>query len=402
MPATSPKISLCSYTYNDARLLRGLLESVATWTMQPDEVVLVDDGSTIPFVLRPEETAGLPARCIRLPENRGFTVAKHTCISAATGDIIVAVDCDSRLYPNFLECAAQQLSDPSIGMMSGCIGLTLSKDILSSYLNVFGDRVYAEEPKDMDFLCGAGFALRREVWEEVGGFGGYDGRTCEDHYLSHIIRERGYRLRLDSRTHVFHARRLTRHAFCQRIWKWCGEAWLRELRPGIPLPGHFQLWFLNPILERCATIIPRFPQEWLYLELLQIAFLASCFCNSLGTPDTLGAPGASCTSGRISFNSGRAMQEVLWQKLAPYPKLRALLKADLLRAGLPPQGALPQGQDDPQNGLGLRREWEPVFAFLDTFAAGGILQWLEETGMRLILEDEARLDADYSTYAEGW
>jgi len=48
------------------------------------------------------------------------------------------------------------------------------------------------------------------------------------------------------------------------------------------------------------------------------------------------------------------------------------------------------------------REWESVFAFLDAFADGGLLQWLEDTGTRLILDDEAALDADYSAYTEDW
>jgi len=320
-----PRISLCSYTYNDARLLHGLLENVKTWTIQPDEIVLVDDGSKVPFTLSREEAATLPVRCIRLPENKGFRTAKHTCISAATGDIIVAVDCDSRLRPNFLECALEQLQDPSIGMMCGCAGTNLNKDILSSYLNVFGDIVYAEQPRDVDFISGVGFALRREVWEEVGGLSGYDGRACEDHYLCQAIKARGYRLRLDSRTHVFHARILTRHAFCQRIWKWCGDAWLRELRPESFLPVHFQTYFLNPILERCATIIQRFPQEWLYLELLQIAFLAASFCNSLGA------------SGRISRHNDQAVQEVLRRKLLPYPIscVPCLKRTFCARASLP-------------------------------------------------------------------
>jgi len=385
-------ISLCSYTYNDARLLHGLLESVKTWTVQPNEIVLVDDGSEVPFTLSCEEAATLPVRCIRLPENRGFRIAKHTCTSAATSDIIVAMDCDSRLHPNFLQCAVEQLSDASIGMMCGCTGIHLNKDILSSYLNVYSDdHRYSEHSVDVDFISGVAYALRREVWEEVGGLGGYDRRVLEDHYLSRIIKEHGYRLRLDSRTHVFHVRKLTRQAFCQRIWKWCGNAWLQELRPGSSLPEHFQTWFLNPILERCATIIPRFPQEWLYLELLQVAFFAASFCNSLGA------------SGRISPRSAQALQEILWQKLLPYPKLRSLLKADLLRAGIPPQRA-PQAEE---HGLEQEmdeayREWESVFVFLDTFAGGGLLQWLEDTGIRLILEDEARLDADYSTYTEDW
>ena len=103
------------------------------------------------------------------------------------------------------------------------------------------------------------------------------------------------------------------------------------------------------------------------------------------------------TSGRISPRSDRVWQEVLWQNLVPYPKLRSLLKADLLRKGIPPQGAFPeQGMDE------TTREWASVCAFLDAFAEGGLLQGLEDTGIRRILEDEAALDADYSTYTEGW
>ena len=383
-----PAISLCSYTYNDARLLHGLLASVTRWTVQPDEIVLVDDGSKVSFTVSGEESAQLPLRCTRLPKNKGFRTAKHIGISAATGDIIVSVDCDSRLHPNFLACAVERLRDPTIGLMGGCSGLSLNKDILSTYLNIFGDLVYSACSGDVAFICGTAFALRREVWEKTGGFSGFSGRVCEDHYLCQTIKANGYRLFLDNRTHVLHARRLTRHAFCRRIWQWCGAAWLRELRPDRSLPEHFQRYFLNPILARCATIIQRFPQEYLYLELLQIASLAFDFCNSLSA------------SGRIPSSSGETLRKILWGALSPYPKLHRLLKTDLMRAGaFSSEGMFKVGNT--KNGPVAHSEWMSAFAFLDTFADAGLLQWLEDTGVRRIVEDEAVLDADYSAYAEG-
>ena len=81
--------SFCTFTYNDGRLAQKLLASIPGWSKQPDEIVIVDDGSDPPFSPHNDSNIGaLPLRIIRFPQNRGFAAAKSAGINAAQGKII--------------------------------------------------------------------------------------------------------------------------------------------------------------------------------------------------------------------------------------------------------------------------------------------------------------------------
>ena len=42
---TAPRISLCTYTCNDAPFVHDLLRTLSGWVVRPDEIGVVDDGS---------------------------------------------------------------------------------------------------------------------------------------------------------------------------------------------------------------------------------------------------------------------------------------------------------------------------------------------------------------------
>lgn len=87
-------------TYNRPAELQRLLHSLAAQTSMPAEVIVVDDGSKEPA--DPEAPDGLPLRVIR-QENGGAGSARNTGIEAATGDVIVVVDDDMTVNPEFVE-----------------------------------------------------------------------------------------------------------------------------------------------------------------------------------------------------------------------------------------------------------------------------------------------------------
>lgn len=235
-------VSVCSFTYNDANLLHGFLADIAGWSSKPDEIVLVDDGSSVPFALLPEEEAMLPpVKLIRLHENKGFTIAKHTAISAAAGEVILSVDSDSRLSPGFLEACIEHLKDRSVGLVSGIYMAAVGYDLLSRYIRPQLTEVRdIHAPFETDFINGGAFALRREVWNETGGFSGHPESRGQDHYLCKSLKKLGYKLLLDPAHEVREARKLDRHALYRRTWAWCGESLAQKVTADETLPEHLQ------------------------------------------------------------------------------------------------------------------------------------------------------------------
>jgi glycosyltransferase involved in cell wall biosynthesis len=95
------KVTVAITTYNQDRLLERTLESVFAQTRPPDEIVVVDDGST-------DSTPGLLQRHrarIRIIQqrNRGVAAARNRAVSESTGDLIALLDGDDLWAPSKLQ-----------------------------------------------------------------------------------------------------------------------------------------------------------------------------------------------------------------------------------------------------------------------------------------------------------
>lgn len=101
-----PKISVAMATYEGATFLRAQLDSIASQTVPPYEVVICDDGSTDDTVAIAEAFASeapFPVRVHRNAENLGFANNFLHCTAMCTGDWIAFSDQDDVWYPRKLE-----------------------------------------------------------------------------------------------------------------------------------------------------------------------------------------------------------------------------------------------------------------------------------------------------------
>lgn len=96
-------VSVVIPTHDRPDLLREALRSVAEQSLRPDEVIVVDDGST-PAVdeSRLKESFGPTVRVIRNEEARGLAFARNLGVEGASGEMVVHLDDDDLLAPNAL------------------------------------------------------------------------------------------------------------------------------------------------------------------------------------------------------------------------------------------------------------------------------------------------------------
>lgn len=108
-PAHVPELSVIVATYNRGELVERLLRQLAGQTLDPArfEVVVVDDGSASPVA---ERLAALTrtgdvayALSVLTQENAGPGAARRRAIGVARGALLVIVDDDMRVAPDFLE-----------------------------------------------------------------------------------------------------------------------------------------------------------------------------------------------------------------------------------------------------------------------------------------------------------
>lgn len=98
-------------------MLRECISSIFALSLRSDEreVIIVDDGSTVPFA---EALRGYEGeiRVIR-QENAGLSAARNTGIAAATGEYIQFIDSDDALIPHVYERVIRMLRQHRMDML---------------------------------------------------------------------------------------------------------------------------------------------------------------------------------------------------------------------------------------------------------------------------------------------
>jgi GT2 family glycosyltransferase len=111
------RVSIVLVTWNSARYLRRCLDGLAHQTHRDSELIVVDNASA------DESLSLLPptARVLRNDTNRGFSAAVNQAVAVATGELILLVNPDCHLLPEYVERLAAVFADPAIGSATGLL-----------------------------------------------------------------------------------------------------------------------------------------------------------------------------------------------------------------------------------------------------------------------------------------
>lgn len=167
-------ISVIIPAYNYARYLSQAIDSVLAQTVQPHEVIVVDDGSTdeTPAVLAPYRSQV----CVLRQANQGVASARNAGAAAATGDLLAFLDADDLWLPRKLERQRERLqSEPDLGLVHcGYEDMDPSGYVLGARY------VHGLEGWVADSMLlfsgpvilggGSGFLVPRVVFQATGGF----------------------------------------------------------------------------------------------------------------------------------------------------------------------------------------------------------------------------------------
>lgn len=371
-----PRVSLCTYTYNDGHYVDGLLAGLSKWTVRPDEIVIVDDGSEPPY--RPPERFKR-TRLIRFHENKGITQAKSAGISSATGKYIMSIDCDVQVVPDWLEICLPHALRKEIGLVAGPVEYASGRDSVSRYLSIFGDNHNLNAHGLVEFIPGNAQLMRRETWEKIQGFGGHKRPVCEDHALCNRLKRANYILFCDSRAVARQVRRLNRRAMAKRVWSWCHAAAKRELPDQTQAAQFLFARYVMPMLDRIKVAVEREELIFLYLEIL---YMNHVFLDLLeyGRKNNL-----------MDEPFCRGFFQAVEEYFKDTPKFAYFLKTDLLRLG---HSNLLKGHGD----LG---EWTEILSVLDPLKQSGVFKWLEDSGIQILDNEERAGLYDFSAYEFG-
>ncbi|ELY67472.1 glycosyltransferase [Natrinema versiforme] len=119
-----PSVSIVLPTYNEAAIVESKLEELVEldYPTEKVEIVVVDSSDDGTAELVETFFAGRSApdlTLIREDERQGLAVALNEAYAAATNEVVVKTDCDSRLAPDAVRKAAANLADPAVAAVTG-------------------------------------------------------------------------------------------------------------------------------------------------------------------------------------------------------------------------------------------------------------------------------------------
>jgi GT2 family glycosyltransferase len=209
-----PQASIITVNTNEKHRMLSYMPSV--WASAGDfEVLIADNGSTdgsVEFI----ESEYPQTRIVKNGANLGFAAANNRAAAQARGNILVFLNPDTTVETDWLVELLQPFADPTVG-------LTTSKLILMrepTRLNTCGNEMHVSgltlcrgmgQPREafahddeVAAVSGAAFAIRREIFEAVGGFNEVFFIYVEETALSLEARLRGWRCVYASKSAVYH------------------------------------------------------------------------------------------------------------------------------------------------------------------------------------------------------
>lgn len=150
-PQTAPTFTVFTATYNRARTLPRVYESLSCQTYRDFEWLIVDDGSTddtAHLVATWRKQSDFPIRYFS-QKHEGVSAARNLGVKQARGALFLMLDSDDACVPNALECFKYHWDSIPLARRPGFSAVTAL--CVDQYGNLVGDE-YPNSPTDSDTI----------------------------------------------------------------------------------------------------------------------------------------------------------------------------------------------------------------------------------------------------------
>ncbi len=217
-----PYFSVIVPVYNRIDEVRDLLKSLSLQTVKDFEVVIVEDGSTLPCKEVVDEYASTVQIQYFHKSNEGRSIARNYGMEHARGEYFVFFDSDCVIPERYFEVLAAQLKSHYTDCFGGPDAAhdsftDVQKAInysMTSFLTtggIRGGKVKLDKFVPRSFNMG----YSRKVWQAIGGF---REMFSEDIDMSTRVRQAGFSIQLIREAYVYHKRRTSLKLFCRQIY----------------------------------------------------------------------------------------------------------------------------------------------------------------------------------------
>ncbi|KKQ24439.1 MAG: Glycosyl transferase, partial [Candidatus Roizmanbacteria bacterium GW2011_GWC2_37_13] len=102
------KVSVIIPVFNEEKYIKSCLDSLISQEEKPDEIIVIDNNSTDRTI---DIVKKYPQVKVINEKKQGIAYARNAGFNAATGDILVKCDADSRFPINFIKNIKKKFSD---------------------------------------------------------------------------------------------------------------------------------------------------------------------------------------------------------------------------------------------------------------------------------------------------
>lgn len=209
--------------------VRSVLDAAGRWP--GTDVVICDNGSTDGTYEFLRQAFGDRVHLCRHPE-ASISALRNAGVGEASGAVIAFVDADCTVSPDHCRWVAEGLAERSVAATGHPYALPDRPHWIEETWALLHAR---RSEGHAEWLPGGNLAVRRDAFEEVGGFDPRVG-TGEDAELCQRLRRAGYRIAKDPRLHTVHlGNPRTLRAFFKQHW-WHGTGAAVGARRGIAIP----------------------------------------------------------------------------------------------------------------------------------------------------------------------
>ncbi len=209
--------------YNRPEEAKELLDSLNIQSFKNFEIIIVEDGSTLPCKDIVDQYSDLKIEYFFKP-NSGPGDSRNFGMAKAKGDFLIFFDSDCIIPPNYFQEVEDFISKNPVD----CYGApdaahesfsNVQKAINFAMTSIFttggirGKKNLLDNYQPRSFNMG----MRKEVYEDLGGFS--DLHPGEDPDLSYRIMNAGYKVKLIENAFVYHKRRIDFGKFAKQVYK---------------------------------------------------------------------------------------------------------------------------------------------------------------------------------------
>ncbi len=247
------KVTALIPAYNEERNILRSVVSLLRQTRLPDEIIVINDGSTD----RTGKLASLLAQLsdrvtvISLSENTGNkALALEAGLEYVSGDVVVTIDADSELDSSYIELVTKRMIDPSVGAVCGKV-VSKSYNLITMVRQLdylLADLVFRPGQDAMGTIFvapGAGGTFRADIFKKALSA----DTVAEDMDITLSVHEAGFKVVYESRAIVYTQDPPNIRSYIRQLKRWYSGFFQCFRKHFRGVSARFKLYLLGIVAE---------------------------------------------------------------------------------------------------------------------------------------------------------